>query len=110
MGRLFCRECFSVLATLPLEGPKSNSVLLCLGCVDDRSIPKGLSLKWQEDFDEWAPASKASWWTAVPTKRGGPRTRTLKGSCACGNCAFTAIPGSEFQTQHCYCNLCRRLS
>ena len=34
----------------------------------------------------------------------------LRGGCACGACRFEAPADANFQTQHCYCNLCRRQS
>merc|ERR1712232_464990 len=37
------------------------------------------------------------------------RTTVVRGGCTCGRCTFAAkiFPG---EAQHCYCNLCRRLS
>eukprot|EP00747_Dinoflagellata_sp_TGD_P200616 gnl/TRDRNA2_/TRDRNA2_74037_c0_seq2.p1 gnl/TRDRNA2_/TRDRNA2_74037_c0~~gnl/TRDRNA2_/TRDRNA2_74037_c0_seq2.p1 ORF type:complete len:325 (-),score=20.95 gnl/TRDRNA2_/TRDRNA2_74037_c0_seq2:43-1017(-) len=109
--RVFCGSCTSVLATLPLEGAHASEALLALGCVEDESIPLELAQHWQEEYEERTPSARVSWWSAVPAGfRQEPQTRTLRGSCSCGGCKFTAVSGQEFQTQHCYCNLCRRLS
>lgn len=108
--RLFCGRCFSVLATVPLEEAWAGRALLALGCVEDRSVPRALALHWQGEFEEWAPASCPPWWTAAPGAPSGPPQRLLRGGCACGGATFEARSGREFQTQHCYCNLCRRLS
>jgi hypothetical protein len=135
--RLFCTRCRSKLATVALvpsdsptegggdgggrddgggRGGGGGMVLLALGSVVDDSLPAPLALKWQTVFEEWAVAERATWWSAQPPLRqvrllaAAPTPRLLRGGCACGDCTFEALSGSEFQTQHCYCALCRRCS
>uniref|UniRef100_A0A0G4FBW9 CENP-V/GFA domain-containing protein n=1 Tax=Chromera velia CCMP2878 TaxID=1169474 RepID=A0A0G4FBW9_9ALVE len=114
--RLSCGWCNSVLASVPAietGGPLGGGALLALGCVEDASIPPGLAKEWAHKFEEWKKEESAKWWEAAPSGRpirGCRAERTLRGGCACGACTFEAWSGSEFQTQHCYCNLCRRLS
>jgi len=110
VDRILCAHCFAKLATLPLEGARSTQVLLALGAVEDSSVPESLARRWQSTFDEWQVGHGAAWWAAEPTPRKGPpRSKEANGGCICGSCAFTAaiFPG---EAQHCYCNLCRRLS
>ncbi|KAL1510553.1 hypothetical protein AB1Y20_006855 [Prymnesium parvum] len=108
VDRLSCLHCYSVLAWLPSSG--EAGVLLSLGCVDDSSIPPPIAREWARRYAECEPTQRARWWTAVPRQPAAPSVRTLRGGCACGACAFEAQSGGEFQTQHCYCKLCRRLS
>ena len=72
-------------------------------------IPKALAGVWRDSFDEWCAGESARWWTERPQKN-AKRERILVGGCACGGCRFRALCGSEFQLQHCYCNLCRKFS
>ena len=125
MSRLFCQRCKSVLGAIPSAGASGDATLaaayLAMGCVSDEFIPPSLALAWQQAGatgyrqlstpEGDGPMHGPHWWTARPSGR--PPTappRTLRGRCACGACVFTAQSGSEFQTQHCYCNLCRRMS
>ena len=137
--RVFCGSCYSVLASIPEAGAAADQhVLLALGCVEDDSVPPALAQHWAGCFEEWALPQRALWWEALPrrwSRAGGQPSRTIRGGCACGSCTFEARSGDEasappavsrmpvvdflvtathpvaqFQTQHCYCNLCRRLS
>ena len=107
LSRLFCGNCRSVLGAT-----SGDDFYLALGCVEDESIPPPLALSYQTRYESLSADQSAVWWTAKPSNQGRPTAppRVLRGSCACGKCAFEAPSGSEFQTQHCYCNLCRRLS
>ena len=108
--RVVCSACSSKLATRPLTGEDAGTTLLALGCVEDESVPAATARRWQRTFDEWSIATAARWWTAVAERRGGGETRVLRGGCSCGSCRFEAPSGDEFQTQHCYCRLCRQCS
>eukprot|EP00930_Biecheleria_cincta_P049862 TRINITY_DN35063_c0_g1_i1.p1 TRINITY_DN35063_c0_g1~~TRINITY_DN35063_c0_g1_i1.p1 ORF type:complete len:340 (-),score=53.36 TRINITY_DN35063_c0_g1_i1:19-1038(-) len=106
VDRLMCNRCFSKLATLPQKG----AALVSLGSVEDESVPVPLARRWQVVFEDLEIGSRATWWDALPGDCTGPRrVLRLEGRCACGSCAFAAelLPG---EAQHCYCNLCRRLS
>lgn len=106
--RLFCGRCRSSLGSVSAGG---SVFRLSLGCVVDESIPDAIALRWQTDFTEVGVDERALWWTARPVRRAAPaEVRTLTGGCSCGGCAFTCRSGREFQTQHCYCKLCRSLS
>eukprot|EP00927_Polykrikos_kofoidii_P061266 TRINITY_DN56127_c0_g1_i1.p1 TRINITY_DN56127_c0_g1~~TRINITY_DN56127_c0_g1_i1.p1 ORF type:complete len:340 (-),score=42.63 TRINITY_DN56127_c0_g1_i1:167-1186(-) len=113
VNRLFCRKCFSKLATISLDEenrPCSPTVYLSLGTVDDSCVPPVLAHRWRKTFDDWEVGASSPWWNVMPTSiEEQPMTSHLRGGCACGACAYTAmiLPG---QAQHCYCNLCRRLS
>lgn len=114
VDRLMCRWCYSKLATVPAEGPEVGRVLVALGTVEDASIPVSLACLWQTDFEDVCVVDRAPWWDARPAPRrsdlqGKPRGQEVRGGCACGSCEFKGLllPG---EAQHCYCNLCRRLS
>ena len=109
--RLFCARCKSVIGAVPLPGDAAAAAaaLLALGCIDDSSIPPAIALSWQASSRDVAIEQGARWWSALPSAGRAP-PRLLRGRCACGKCAFTAQSSDEFQTQHCYCGLCRRLS
>jgi hypothetical protein len=111
LTRLFCGGCESVLGAKAAGAGGSEQVLLALGCVEDASIPPALALAWQSTHRTLCAEQAPAWWKAKPSGFGPTAPpRVLRGSCACGACAFEAASGNEFQTQHCYCNLCRRLS
>ena len=117
LSRYFCKSCKSVIGATPSSGPGSGSAAayLAIGCITDESIASSLALAWQVGVStasrQLAVANGARWWTATATGRPpSAPPRVLRGRCACGACAFSAQSGAEFQTQHCYCNLCRRMS
>lgn len=116
LSRVSCRRCKSILGAVPLGTPSTLAVAasyLAMGCIEDASIPPALALAWQGNYQDLATDDGARWWTATPSSgrpMGGRGARVLRGRCACERCAFAAPSGDEFQTQHCYCNLCRRLS
>ena len=107
LSRRFCKQCRSVLGGQTAAG----EFLLALGCIEDESMPPALALAWRSNFRALATEQLPAWWTARPIgRRPTAPPRVLRGRCACGSCAFEAASGDEFQTQHCYCGLCRRLS
>jgi len=110
VDRFLCSACFSKIAVAPVHGDQAGKLFICLGSVEDDSIPNGLAMRWQTGYDEWERVSEPSWWRATP----GPcvlphRSLQLRGACSCGKCEFSArlLPG---EAQHCYCKLCRRMS
>jgi hypothetical protein len=129
VDRYFCRRCYSNLATVVRDQPASASEALPgtafvnLGCVDDSSIPPELAQRWTRQFDSRAEDQQPRWLTARPWPSAalggryerpilapGARVASLLGRCACGGCAWQASCGEEFQLQHCYCQLCRKMS
>ena len=99
--RLFCGNCFSVLASLPEPGTANQHALLALGCVEDESVPPALARNWAGRFEDWALPRRAAWWESVPrrwSQAGGPSSRTIRGGCACGACTFEALSGDEAST------------
>ena len=76
-------------------------------------MPAADATRWKVHFDDLALDERAAWWSARPERGPARRSaagRTLTGGCACGGCTFECQSGPEFQTQHCYCKLCRQLS
>eukprot|EP00933_Yihiella_yeosuensis_P061540 TRINITY_DN6436_c4_g1_i1.p1 TRINITY_DN6436_c4_g1~~TRINITY_DN6436_c4_g1_i1.p1 ORF type:complete len:353 (-),score=57.92 TRINITY_DN6436_c4_g1_i1:280-1338(-) len=111
--RIMCSNCFTKLAVLKQTTDEEMVVMLALGAIEDNSIPASLAKRWQIVFEDWEAGSSALWWKARPnsdpeslTSR---RSRRCTGGCSCGSARFEAalLPG---EAQHCYCNLCRRLS
>lgn len=127
VDRYFCRRCYSNLATVaraqPTDVSAGSSAFVHLGCVEDSSIPSQLAARWTRRCDSWAEAERPRWPTARPWPSAalggrydrpallpGARVASLVGRCACGGCAWQASCGEEFQLQHCYCQLCRKMS
>ena len=114
LTRIFCGQCSSVIGSVPTHSSSGGTQPTCylgLGCIVDSSIPPALALSWQEAPNHLALEDAATWWSARPSgRRPTEPPRMLRGRCACGQCAFEAASGDEFQLQHCYCNLCRQLS
>ena len=76
-------------------------------------MPAAVATRWKVHFGDLALDERAAWWSARPERGPARRSaagRTLTGGCACGGCTFECQSGPEFQTQHCYCKLCRQLS
>lgn len=110
MERFMCGICFTKLGARRVESDGKVMSYLCLGSVEDESIPDHLALDWQSNFEEWHPQSRPAWWDAMPTRPTfARRTERIRGHCACKKCVYEAalLPG---EAQHCYCKLCRRLS
>ena len=133
VDRLFCRHCFTKMATRPKPYPeteikgtetedddkkkeKKDMLLVNMGGLVDDTIPKEYSKAWQSKRQAWQPDSQAAWTKARPPRKrssrplGMPpieRRKTTKGSCACGNCQYEMTHRPE-ELQHCYCNLCRQ--
>jgi len=131
VDRYFCRRCYSSLANVARDSvPRSitdqamgSQTYVSLGCIDDSSVPPDVAERWSRRYEEWATAERPRWASATPwptAELGGRfsrpplpvdgRVATLVGRCACGGCVFQAVCGAEFQLQHCYCNLCRKMS
>lgn len=112
VARLACSTCWSKLAVVHLHGAKCPAAFVALGVVEDDSVPAAVAEKWRRDYQDRALCQGSVWWSARPSPRETLpllRSRLVRGGCACGACEFEAalLPG---EAQHCYCNLCRRLS
>jgi len=112
LRRLYCKQCNTKLAAIREEGNTDRPVLICLGSIQDETIPAETAVDWRSRMIEWCKGEEAAWWKATPAidKRScSPKSVTVQGTCACKRCRFEAdlFPG---ETQHCYCKLCRRLS
>ena len=109
--RLFCKQCYTKVATRSF-GDNNGKMLLCLGSIDDESIPKSLNEVWKKDRTKWQQISAAKWPNALPrmTRHGLPAPLQVTGSCACGDCAYEIPFEAPMELQHCYCKLCRQLS
>lgn len=106
--RIFCGECFSGIATLPLM---SKSVYISAGALVDSTLPPALSKPTFMSFcaeeapvyNGYVPAKKRS-----PGKKKAPPVK-VTGGCACGACRFS-LKQMFSEMQHCYCRACRRMS
>lgn len=108
--RLVCKQCFTKIATRPIAG---DTMMLCLGSMDDESIPTSLNEVWKNHRTEWQKSKAAAWPTALPklTRHGLPQPLvSVTGSCACGDCEYEFPFEYPMELQHCYCKLCRQLS
>ena len=107
--RLYCTKCSSKVAT---RGLNDERVLVCMGSLDDLSIPKSLKKSWKKNRTPWQQESAAAWPYAVPklTRHNLPATTQVTGSCSCGDCAYAITYQHPSELQHCYCKLCRQLS
>lgn len=112
VDRLFCKECYSKVATKQVSGENDKKLMVCLGSLDDDSIPDSLNESWKKDRTEWQQNSAAKWPKALPrmTRHGLPTPLSVTGSCACGDCAYEIPFVPPMELQHCYCKLCRQLS
>lgn len=112
--RLFCKYCFSKMATRPVPAQGENNppkILVNMGGLIDDTIPDGYKKAWRKGRLVWQPSSQASWTKARPSGRypnGMPSLETTKGSCACGRCQYE-MTHRPVELQHCYCKLCRQL-
>ena len=110
LRRFFCARCKTILCAIP-ESSDRSTCYVAMGSIEDESIPRVVAQAWQVCFEDRAHGQAAAWWKAAPASRGARgSTCVLHGGCACGACRFEAPTDDLFQTQHCYCNLCRRLS
>lgn len=113
VNRLFCGRCSSVLATQRLSESQQQLTMIAMGVIEDRSVPAELGWRWQGDgLKVVSEESTAAWTYGLPLMRRGSmggRNATVRGGCHCNGCRFEAkvLP---FQSQHCYCTICRKLS
>mmetsp|Transcript_20938 Transcript_20938/g.58606 ORF Transcript_20938/g.58606 Transcript_20938/m.58606 type:complete len:307 (-) Transcript_20938:1348-2268(-) len=122
--RYFCARCYSNLATFALGTAHATSnTFLNMGALEDGDVAPEIAMGWARRFEAWAESERPRWLTARPwpsVEMGGRfsrpplppdgRVAALTGRCACGGCAYQADCGEEFQLQHCYCRLCRKMS
>ena len=113
-------------ADLCVSKAKSETVTKCfvnLGPVVEDEIPQNITSVWKEEleqeennlhFDE----GKGVWARAEPENtsdcNGDPGAFSSpliwSGGCSCGACRYDFILEYPVELQHCYCNLCRKLS
>ena len=113
LRRVFCGRCWSSVGAIPVPGDDAGGAVrayAAAGCLADASIPEAVAVAWRAPARVLAKDAAPPWWTAAPADDRTAGPRALRGRCACGACAFVAPSGDEFQTQHCYCGICRRLS
>ena len=67
--RLFCKRCFSKIATRT-----NDKIMVCLGLMEDESIPDNLNTKWKKERTKWQYDLAATWPRARPrqTRHGLP--------------------------------------
>jgi hypothetical protein len=90
-----------------------ENILINMGTMDDATIPQACSDEWKARREQWCLSSKTSWTDARPLwtrHTGGPLPRIVTGGCACGSCQYQIKYQVPSELQHCYCQLCRRLS
>lgn len=116
--RLFCRQCYTKVATKPISNEEAReentNILVNMGGLVDKAIPVPYRNAWSKIRVPWQQSSQSSWADSKPefTRRGmveGTQWTSSTGSCACGKCQYRMghVPD---QMQHCYCRLCRQLS
>ena len=103
--RLSCAQCATKVAT-----KQADQYHICMGSLDDATIPKECSTKWQSNRVGWQLHSKPSWPVARPLHKRNMPPMEVTGSCACGTCTYKVHYESPSEFQHCYCKLCRQLS
>jgi hypothetical protein len=122
--RLFCRHCYSKMATRPVSETKATSddttksadeiILVNMGGLIDKTIPKGYQNLWRKHRNIWQQPSQSCWTKARPPRKRTaysemPVIKTTKGSCSCGQCQYE-MRYRPYELQHCYCHLCRQFS
>jgi len=114
VDRIFCSQCFTKLASRPVEegSSLSDEILINMGPLSDKSVPDDYAALWRARRSQWQLSSKASWTDARPkASRYNPASSgKVTGGCACGTCRYEIDYEPPTELQHCYCRLCRRLS
>lgn len=108
---------------------RSNDCLINLGPIDSDTIPQTHSHQWKEQLKQIennlhtspTESSCPCRWNVLPSntetmsystrrKLQLPKAKIWTGGCACGACKYEITLTRLTQLQHCYCNLCRKLS
>ena len=103
--RLTCRICATKMGT-----KQADSYHVCMGSLDDSTIPDDCSKQWQTSRQGWQLDSKPQWPSARPLNKHNMAPLEVTGGCACGSCTYKVKYQSPSELQHCYCKLCRQLS
>jgi len=138
--RWFCRDCSSKLLSvvssdtnandeMRRKQEQSNYCLVNLGPINPDTIPQSYSHLWKEQLKQIEnnlhsseeESSTCRWAGVLPSNtdlisysaRRRIRLSNAKiwsGGCECGACRYEISLTRLTQLQHCYCNLCRKLS
>ena len=136
--RWYCRECSSKLISVVPSSSGNNTTshdrksidyLVNLGPINSKTIPQTNSDRWKHQLKQvehnlntlpeqesqscrWAGALPSNTGMSYAEKRGVQLTdpKIWTGSCSCGACRYNIELTRLTQFQHCYCNLCRKLS
>ena len=129
--RLFCRRCLGKIltrqsqsSTQEADSDQANEVedkliFVNMGALDDDTISEEFSEAWKSNTVPWQVQQACTWVSATPSlglSRGRmPRKHQtmVTGGCSCGAYQYefpVQYESTILELQHCYCNLCRRLS
>jgi len=122
--RMQCGACHSKMATRPLrvEARHGHQLLVNMGAIDDRTLPKPIAKYFQKTRGKWHWDQRAIWTESTgdaedddyddeeETEISQKSQRKITGSCACGQSRYRVSYRGPTELQHCYCRLCRRLS
>ena len=103
--RLTCCICATKMGT-----KQADSYHVCMGSLDDSTIPDDCSRQWQTSRQGWQLDSKPQWPSARPLNKHNMAPLEVTGGCSCGSCTYKVKYQSPSELQHCYCKLCRQLS
>ena len=138
MERWYCTECSSKLLSVvsttitkndeKSEQEQSNDCLVNLGPINSDTIPQAHSRRWKEQLKQiennlhssqeespscrWAGVLPSNTEMSYSARRRMqlPDAKMWSGSCECGASKYEISLTRLTQLQHCYCNLCRKLS
>ena len=138
MERWYCTECSTKLLSVIIcttdanafenAQEQSNEYLINLGPINSDTIPQTQSDRWKQQLKQIENNLHSSedsscscrWAGVLPSNtdisysaRRKMRLSTAKnwsGGCKCGDCKYEIALTRLTQLQHCYCNMCRKLS
>ena len=134
--RWYCTECSSKLLSVYTTNAsgiesaqeQSNDYLINLGPINSDTIPQTQSHQWKQQLKQIEnnlqsseePSCSCRWAGVLPSntemsysarRKMQMSTATMwSGGCECGACKYEITLTRLTQLQHCYCNLCRKLS
>lgn len=131
--RFQCAHCCTKLATQPQQEQldesrpyESDQYFLNLAAVRDDSLPRKWTKQWRAFRFPWQYANQCVWTRARAEQEDsgsddeeeeegtGPKPYIVTGSCACRTyryqVKYPSMDSASTELQHCYCQLCRRLS
>jgi len=103
--RVSCGRCATKLAAT-----QADTYHVCMGSLDEDTIPKEYSSKWQTSRQGWQLEAKPRWLSARPLAKRNMPPLVVTGGCACGACTYSVDYQPPSELQHCYCKLCRQMS